>query len=199
MNIKYVIDLGSQNDYDIGGAKPPFISEWYKSKWIEYSCIDLAGDNDALEIDLSEIVHLIEVADMIVDAGTSEHVVRMKSYHSDSFHDGHINSIYPDEVLDVEEGFYNCWMNKFINCRVGGFIVSENPKHGHWPDHGYHYITQEFYHQLAEKIDAEIVEIGEHAASGNSETGMNVFCILRKTGDNFTSMENFWALPIYKD
>lgn len=206
--INSVLDLGSQNDYDIAGDKPPFISEWFKSKGIDYECIDLAGDNNAWKVDLSKPFEntrgewngkwLYSGWDMVVDAGTSEHVVQMNGYESIPFHDGHINSIYPTEVKDVEAGYYNCWLNKFNLCKVGGFIVSENPKHGHWPDHGYHYITQEFYEQLADMVDVEIIKIGEHPASGNNETGMNIFCILRKTGDKFATQEHFWSLPIYK-
>lgn len=194
--VKYIIDLGSCNDYDIGGSNPPFISDWYKSKGIEYSCIDLAGDNDALEFDLSQPIELIELADLIVDAGTSEHVVQMSGYESTAFHEGYINSIYPTEVKDAALGYYNCWLNKFNFCKVGGYIVSENPKTGHWKDHGYTYIDKSFYENLISISDLEIVDIGEHGAMGNWETGVNVYSVLKKTGESFPPFELFKTLPL---
>src|ERR1700678_2702849 len=82
-NIESVVDLGSCNDYDIGGPKPPWISDWYESKGISYTSIDLAGDNDALPLDLSrpldlEMFSLQFPFDLVVDAGTGEHLVQME-------------------------------------------------------------------------------------------------------------------------
>lgn len=207
-----VIELGSQNLYTTSDPNPPFADVWYKENgFTGYTCIDLAGDNRAVVIDLSHPFPtpeysiknaderpIIRTYDLVTDWGSSEHVVQMEGYHSVAFHDGHINSIYPTEVKNIEEGYYNCWLNKFNLCKVGGIILSENPKHNHWPGHGFHYIEQEFYEKLERMIDVEIVELGEHPASGNAETGMNVYAILRKTGNNFTALENFWSLPIYK-
>lgn len=195
-SIRYIIDLGSCNDYDIGGEKPPFISDWYKGKGIEYSSIDLGGDNGALKYDLSKPMDLIELADLVVDAGTSEHVVQMEGYESTSFHEGHINSIYPTYVKDSILGYYNCWLNKFNFCKVGGFIVSENPKSGHWEGHGYTYLVPSFYEKLVNISDLEIIDFGEHGAMGNWETGVNIYSVLKKTGEAFPSFETFKTLPL---
>ena len=47
--VKSVIDLGSQNLYIENLEKPPFASGWYEERGIEYTCIDLAGDNNAIK------------------------------------------------------------------------------------------------------------------------------------------------------
>lgn len=208
--IKNILDLGSQNDYEIGVDKPPFISEWYRSLGIDYECIDLAGDNGAWKIDLSYPFenttrgewhgkYIYCGYDLVVDAGTSEHIVQMDGYHTTAFHDGHIHSIYPIDVKDAEAGYYNCWLNKFNLCRVGGIIISENPKHENWPLHGFHYLDQNFYTRLCKMADLEIIELGENPASGNNVDGWNIHAVLRRTGNKFPSQEDFWSLPIYKD
>lgn len=196
--VKSVLDLGSCNDYDIGGDKPPFISEWYKSMGIQYTSIDLAGDNGAKKEDLSKRIVTPERWDLVVDAGTSEHVVVMKGYESVSFHEGHINSIYPREVENIEQGYYNCWLNKFNLCRMGGVIVSENPKTGHWKDHGYTYLNRSFYELLSIMADVEVIQSGYHGAMENWETGVNVFSILKKMGNRFPAFEQFQTFPLKK-
>lgn len=194
--VQSILDLGSCNDYDIGGDKPPFISKWYESIGIRYACIDLAGDNGAMKLDLSGPIVTPQRWDLVVDAGTSEHVVVMKGHHSVAFHEGHINSIYPTEVEDIESGYYNCWLNKFNLCRMGGVIVSENPKTEHWKDHGYTYIDQSFYDLLSVMANLEIIELGEHGAMGNWETGVNIYSILKKTGSRFPSPKQFKNFPL---
>jgi hypothetical protein len=186
-----VIDLGSQNDYGIGGDRPPFISEWYKSKGVWYSCIDLAGDNAALKLDLAYPFEIHKPYDLVVDAGTSEHVVQSDGYEKVSFHEGHINSVYPSLVKSIEAGYYNCWLNKFNLCKEGGYIISENPKTNNWPGHGYTYVDFNTYWQLSRVSELYIVEIGEHPASGNHIDGMNIWCIMKKVGNHFPTFEKF--------
>lgn len=209
-----VIELGSQNLYTTNEPNPPFADVWYNANgFIDYKCIDLAGDNDAFKVDLSQPIvlpnppftprldgrYLSKEYGLVTDFGSSEHVVQMDGYHTTAFHDGHIHSVYPIDVKDAEAGYYNCWRNKFNLCRVGGIIVSENPKHENWPLHGFHYLVQDFYIGLCKMADLEIIELGENAASGNDVNGWNIHSMLRRTGDKFPSQEDFWSLPIYKD
>ncbi len=194
--IESVIDLGSQNDYELPMDKPLFISDWYASKGINYTCIDLAGDNGALRLDLSNPLFPIglsvaDAVDLVVDAGTGEHLVQMEEYESVSFHEGHIHSVYPTKIKSIEQGYYNGWENKFRLCKIGGHIVSENPKQGHWPSHGYTYVDFNTYWQLSRVSGLYIVEIGEHPASGNAETGMNIWCVMKKVYDHFPTFEKF--------
>lgn len=197
-NVKSVLDFGSQNDYSTGLEKPPFISEWYKLKRIDYTCIDLAGDNNSLKLDLSEVLPTPVKFDLVCDIGTSEHCVQMNEYESIPFQDGYINSIYPKgEIKSIEQGYYNCWLNKHNLCKVGGLIISENPLTGHWPEHGYSYLTESFYKELESFTDFEILELGRNAGSGNYETGMNVYCVIKKHGDKFPVFELFKHLSYF--
>jgi hypothetical protein len=194
--VESVVDIGSCNDYDIGGIKPPWISDWYEGKGISYTSIDLAGDNDALPLDLSRpldfgMFSLQFPFDLVVDGGTGEHIVQMEEYETVPFHEGHIHSVYPTKIKSIEEGYYNGWLNKFNLCKIGGHIICENPKRNNWPDHAYTYVDFNTYWQLSRVSGLYIVEIGEHPASGNSETGMNIWCIMKKVENIFPTFEDF--------
>jgi len=201
--VKSVVDLGSQNLYagQYDPNKPPFVSEWYKSNGIEYMCIDLAGDNDALSADWSHPINLARRFDLVVDSGSSEHSVQTVEYETVAFHEGHINSVYPKGQVkeqDIFEGFYNCWLNKHEFCKRGGLIISENPKTQNWPLHGYTYLAETFYKGLCLWADYEILELGEHAALGNTTDGYNIYCVLKKNGDYFPKHTEFKTLPIFR-
>lgn len=203
-NITSVIELGSQNLYLNGEDKPPFASEWYINKGLKYSCIDLAGDNNAIQKDLSKELNLEWQPgwklkfDLVTDFGTSEHVVQMKSTTKVGFHDGYINSIYPDGVENIDLGFYNCWLNKHNLLIEDGFMVNVNPKTGHWPGHGYNYYTEDFYKELCKVSGYEIVKLFEHAAMGNTIDGVNIVCVLRKISSVFPSFKEFQKLDYKK-
>lgn len=169
----FVVDLGAQNNYCAGEPVPaPYISEWYEhKKQCCYACIDLNGENSAIQDDLGIYQQYQSKADLIVDAGTSEHV-------------GH-NGEFSWQAI------YNCWRNKFDLCKVDGLIYSENPLTGNWPLHGFNYYTTEFYYQLSENSNLAIVDIGLHPACHNTRNGWNVWCILRKTGDHFPEQATF--------
>jgi hypothetical protein len=201
-DIKTVCELGSQNLYLDNVPKPPFASTWYEARGIEYTCIDMAGDNDAIKADLSQKnvwlyrhEELYQQFDLVTDFGTSEHVVTVPEFQSVAFHDGHINSVYPKEQpteQQIAEGFYNCWANKHNLLKAGGLMINVNPMTGNWPGHGYTYLTRYFYKKLADLMDYDIILLEEHAAMGNTESGWNVVCILRKTTDKpFISFEDF--------
>lgn len=189
--VKTVIDLGAQNMYNTPTTPAPYASEWYKGKGIVYAAVDLSGENKSLAMDLSvpcqirnsdkhekspESAYLNLVFDMVVDAGTSEHVGRGGKFDWTAI--------------------YNCWRNKFDWCKVGGKIISENPKSGNWPGHGFNYVTDDFYRGLREYSDLEILEIGEQAAMGNVTDGWNVYCVMEKTGDKFPTLEQFKKLDV---
>lgn len=194
-----VVELGSQNLYTTTEKNPPFASTWYlKNGFTKYVCIDLAGDNNALKLDLSQPIGINTQFDLVTDFGSGEHCVQMEGYESVAFHDGYINSIYPTKVKNIEEGFYNFWLNKFNLCKTLGIIVSENPKTKSWPDHGYSYLTENFYYQLQQIASIRIIELGEHPASGNDVDGWNIFCVCEKTGTTFPSFEEFSKLDIHK-
>lgn len=173
-NPKSVLDLGSQQDYDQPLLPAPYISSWFEDKGIDYTCIDLNGENNAIQIDLGNPpgdIRMSGTFQLIVDAGTQEHIGR----------DGHFEW----------EAIYNCWKVKTVLCEKGGIIISENPKSGHWPLHGYQWFTDAFYRQLETTSGLKILEIGEVCAMGNCETGKNIYCVMQKHSDTFPHLDLF--------
>jgi hypothetical protein len=167
---KNVCELGAQNLYDKDyGFNFPYADTYYKANGIEYTCIDLNGENGALKIDLEKPQKFTGVYDLVTDFGTSEHV-----------RDGYnIAKIIHDLV------------------KVGGIVIQENPKTGSWPKHGFNYKTKEFYSKLAELCGYEILELGEHPAMGNNIDGWNVYCVWRKTNEEkFISKAKFKELDL---
>jgi hypothetical protein len=198
-HIRTVCELGSQNLYLEPSDKPPFASGWYEARGLEYTCIDLAGDNNAVRLDLSVPLAFpgpVAKAALVTDFGTSEHVVTTDGVHRVAFHDDHIHSIYPtkqptrDQILT---GYYNCWLNKYNLLEVNGIMISVTPKTGNWPAHGYVYLTTAFYECLvAQCRSLEAVAIDETPALGNTVDGWNVRAVLRKiSGDPFMNFEVF--------
>lgn len=181
---KMVVDLGAQNMYNQPALPAPYASEWYKKQGIVYVAIDLSGENDSLEIDLGKPLRPLfpetQVSKfcMVVDAGTSEH-------------------IGTDGKFDWE-AIYNCWKTKHDLLRVGGVMVNENPKQGNWPGHSFQYYSEAFYKQLAALTEYEILELGEHPAMGNTDTGWNIYCVLRKHSEKFPTLEEFKTLSLYQ-
>ncbi len=171
-----VLELGAQNLYASEFEGSPYADLYYKRKQCKYTCIDLNEENNALNLDLSTKLSL-DKYNVVTDFGTSEHVG--------------INGKHDPKA------FYNCWLNKHNACEIGGLIISENPKTSNWPEHGFNYVTENFYRQLAYSNGYEILEIGEHPAMNNTENGWNIYCVLRKTQDKFMTLTNFKKLEFY--
>jgi len=173
---KTVLELGAQNLYVESYPSAPYADKYYTAKGLEYTCIDLNKENNAMELDLS-IKQNLDKFDIVTDFGTSEHI------GIDGKHD--------------PKAFYNCWLNKHNACKIGGLIISENPKTGNWIGHGFNYVTENFYRQLAQSNGYEILEIGEHPAMNNITDGWNIYCVLRKTQEKFMTLTNFKKLEFY--
>lgn len=188
---KTVIDLGSQQDYDQPNLPAPYISGWYEEKGIRYECIDMNGENNAYRDDLGRIIDRMSnvyndipmgCRDLVVDAGTSEHVCTMEELS--------------DNCSFSWEAIYNCWLNKHNLLKGGGIMVNENPKSGNWPGHGFNYYTKEFYRALESATDYHVILLDEHPAMENRIDGWNVICVMQKKSDKFPSLEEFVQLGI---
>jgi len=200
---KNVIELGSQNLYLTNENIPPFASKWYVDKGLKYQCIDLGGDNGAWKIDLAHQFgndkkggYPLEF-DLVTDFGTSEHCVKMEHYDSLTYENG-VTSIYPKGEINIEEGYYNCWLNKHNLCKIGGLVISENPMTGMWNKHGYTFLGKDFYEEFVKISGYELLEDGVEGATGNWITGVNVYGVIKKISDKFPDFETFNTLSIYK-
>jgi len=166
-----VCELGAQNLYDAPYPNPMYADIWYRERKMEYQCIDLNKENNALPIDLERSECKLEPVEWVTDFGTSEHI----------------------------RNYFNVWKYKHDLCKEGGLIISENPKTGNWPKHGFNYTSVDFYKVLARLMRYEIIKIGEHPAMGNVTNGWNVYCILRKTKDNEFIKEKEFKKLKFKD
>ncbi len=181
---KTILDFGAQNMYNQPELPAPYAKEWYENeKKMKYVSIDINNEHGAIAVDLSKPLldqtkldeRLIDQYDLVVDAGTTEHV------GVDGKHD--------------TEAFYNAWKTKYDLCKNGGIIYSENPKTGSWPCHGFNYHTLEFYHQLGIALGCQILSLGEHAACHNIIDGWNIYCsFIKPTATPFISLEEFKKL-----
>lgn len=194
--IKNVVDYGAQCLY-LGNADIRFASEWYEAKGIDYVCLDLAGDNNAIQVDLSYPINLKRKFDLVVDSGSGEHIVQMAGYKITSFHGGKVNSIYPEKVKNKELGYYYGWLNKHNLLKVGGKMININPLTKNWPGHAYSYISKDFYIELEKISGYKILELGTMASSGNITDGWNVYCVLHKVSNHFPAYSEFQKLSIY--
>lgn len=179
VGLKSVTELGAQNLYDKDYQNNyPYASEWYYNNGLLfYQCIDLNKENYSIPEDLSKKLRGYLQCDLVTDFGTSEHIGR----------DGKFNI----------ESIYNCWVNKHEFLRNGGIMISENPKTGNWPLHGFNYYTKQFYIDLCELMDYELLELGEVAVMNNEVDGWNVYCVLRKkVQQEFISLEYFSQLDL---
>ena len=164
-NAKTMLELGSQNTY-FDCETTGVAKEYYTKQGFEHHSIDANGEYGCEVADLSTVLDLAQV-EIVTDFGTSEHV----------------------------SNYYNCWLNKHNGCKIGGLIISENPKVNNWHGHGFHYLTKEFYTELCKVAGYELIEVGEHAAMGNVTDGWNVYGVLRKISDVFPSESDFYVLP----
>jgi hypothetical protein len=174
---KTVIDLGAQQNYDQPNLPAPYIDSWYKDMGIMYMAIDLSEENGSVSLNLAtDPTPDIPKVDLVVDAGTSEHV--------------EIDGAFSWPAI------YNCWKIKHELLAEGGIMVSENPKTGNWPGHGYNYVTKEFYRRLEAATDYHIILLDEHPAMGNDTDGWNVMCVMQKKSERFPTMEEFQTFDL---
>ena len=183
-----VIDLGAQNDHSLPDFAMPYASEWYRQKGMEYDCIDINEENKAVPINLAyDLSHRLNRGlfdllkygqyELVVDAGTSEHVC--------------IDSKFNWEAI------YNCWSIKYGLCKEDGYIISENPKTGNWPGHGLNYYTTEFYRELSDMSNLNILFLDMHPACHNTTDGWNIVCVMQKVGKRkFPDFETFKKFSI---
>ena len=180
-SIKSVLDFGAQNLYNQPDLPAPYTKEWYEGMGKSYVSIDINNEHGAIPIDLSKPLieqinldfNLTRQYDLVVDAGTVEHV-GIDGKHK-------------------VEAFYNAWKTKYDLCKIGGVIYSENPKTGNWPGHGFNYHTRGFYHDLLQLLKTSGI-IEEHAACHNVTDGWNVCCTFEKKEEKFISLEDFKTL-----
>ena len=164
-----MIELGNQHlDQHLGGphgsAKDYFLAKDIDHVSIDLNGqdgIDLNGQDGALKLDLNTKLD-IAPADIITNAGTSEHVSNQEM----------------------------CFTNVHNLCKVGGHMVHFIPPQGTWPGHCSHYYSTEFMSDLAEANNYTLLE-NRLLDEGRYVNKLNlIYCVLNKTEDSEFSWPN---------
>lgn len=170
-----MLELGCQNIYDDSfkySAYGMIAKHWFANyDKINHKSWDILGCQLAEKVDLRIPIDVSITGkfDVITDFGTTEHI--------DNTEIG---------------GFYEAQKNIHNLCEIGGIIIHENPKTGHWIGHGCNYVTQEFYLSLIKDMEYELLELSEHFAMGNTIDGCNINCVFRKVKEKeFITKEIF--------
>jgi hypothetical protein len=167
-------ELGAQNVYIEGEWYGKIAKDYFSQyKNINHQSFDIYVHQGCEFMDLREELNkeLLNKFDVITDFGTTEH---------------------------INGNYYNANKNIHNLCKVGGLIIRENPKSGHWIGHGFNYLKTDFYEQLAKLCNYEILDLCEEFAMGNTTDGGNVCVVLRKLDDKpFIHEDLFATLPVY--
>lgn len=190
--IKSILELGAQTFYQNykSVAYGSYASEYYKLKNVEhYKCIDLNGENNAINVDLT-IPQDLGKYNMVTDFGTSEHIAGFTKEEEDQTeYDGNNTWKHSSNHTAGIEAFYNCWTTKYNASNL--LIVSSNPATGHWKGHGHFYYTKQFYERLCQLTGMRPIILEEHFAMGNYTDGKEICCALDVRGSHWISFDEF--------
>lgn len=165
-----MLELGCQNLYD-SQHYMQVARPYFEGLGMKVVSIDLEGCQGAEVEDLTKPFDRGQF-DLVTDFGTTEHV--------------------------APSGLWQARKNVHQACKVGGVMVHENPKTGNWAGHGNHYMTEQFYIDLATFHQYEILNLGEHPAMGNAVDGWNIYCVMRKMAElPFVEQEFFDKFEYY--
>lgn len=165
-------ELGAQNIYS-NNLYGTIAKDYFNSLGIKHDSFDIVVHQNCEFIDLREPIkeEFVGIYDVVTDFGTTEH---------------------------VDGNYYQALKNIHDLCKVGGLIVRENPKTGHWPKHGFNYLNIDFYLKLSQLCGYEILDLQEEFAMGNYIDGCNISVVLKKVNNNkFISKEQFFELDYY--
>lgn len=154
--------------------------DFFKALGCDYGAIDLNGKENSLRIDLREdITHyhtkegiikiheLINIADLIIDCGTSEHV----------------------------DNQYHNFKNQFNVLKEGGLILNILPSKGYWDFHCKYKYTSSFFEKLTKLCNYEIIFLGESKVVKDRKDICCI--IKKTPNSKFPTKEEFDKLPIH--
>ncbi len=155
--------------------------DFFKVLGCNYSSIDLNGKEDSLQIDLREdITHyplptgttkklfeLINVADIIVDCGTSEHV----------------------------DNQYHNFKNQFNILKEGGLVLNILPAKGYWEFHCKYKYTINFFEKLSKLCGYKMLFLAKSTAIKDRQDICCI--MEKTSDSKFPTKEEFNKLPIH--
>ena len=146
--------------------------EYFESKNIIHTSIDINGLDGALPIDLSEPIpypKLLHKFDIVTNLGTSEHV----------------------------EDQYWCFWNIHNLCNIGGIMLHIVPRPKYWRNHGYYKYEFEFFEELSKHNGYKLIEVNRSLYSMNRKKRKKYLCsvVMKKYEDKlFMGREEFYKL-----
>lgn len=147
-----ILIIGCQNIYSADNYGE-VAHQYFERLGYSVRSLDILGCQGSEQLDLRDDLHFSPEYDIVNDCGSKEH---------------------------IDGSLYQPFKNIHEACAPSGIMIHENPRYGHWPEHGQHYFSMEFYEALATACQYEINELCEEPAMGNAVSGMNVSCVLAK-------------------
>lgn len=152
-----MLELGNQTFQDIKLIKnlnlPLTAKEYWQSKGVKHTSVDLNGLDGALELDLSKALpeKYYNAFDIVTNCGTSEHVKNQ----------------------------FECWKNIHKCLKVKGYLLSANPEINKYNDkHCDWFYDINFFNQFAEHLGYKIYLLGELLFPYNG--GYVIFASMKK-------------------
>lgn len=153
-----MLELGNQTFQDkelISSLNlPGTVKEYWESKGIKHTSIDLNGEDGALSLDLSKPLpeKFYDAFDIVTNCGTSEHV----------------------------DNQFECWKNIHKCLKVNGFLLSANPETGMYNEkHCEWFYDMNFFQNFADKLSYKIYMLGRILFPYNG--GYVIFAAMEKT------------------
>lgn len=150
-----ILILGCQNIYSAENYGQ-IADDFYSMQGYTVRTIDITGCQGSEIMDLREDQSFAGEYTLILQHGTIEH---------------------------CDGSLYQVLKNIHEACQVKGKMIHENPMTGNWPGHGYHFFTETFWEELADKCDYLMFEIGQEPAMGNTADGWNVYTVMQRLTD----------------
>jgi len=151
----FMVELGNQI-MNLEFNQGQSAKDYFTQLGFDHVSIDKNGLNGAVSADLSKPIRHPWSADIVTDIGTSEHV----------------------------SDLYECLRNVLSFCKNGTMMIHKNPLTGHFPEHGFHFYTLEFWKEWADLCNLEVFELYEFPIYHNTETGFETIAVLRFTKDS---------------
>lgn len=131
---------------------------YFKNVFLRYpiTSFDMNGENNSIQVNLADEQVTDSTYDLVTNFGTSEHV--------------------PNQ--------YICWKNIHAYCSLGGIIINELPRIGHWPNHCKYYVDKPFFESLNKDFDIIEFRYIQYNA------GDLCFCILKKKSNIFLTNQH---------
>ncbi len=157
----YMLELGNQTFQDKALVRsmnlPATVKQYWESKGVKHTSIDLNGEDGALPLDLSKPLpeKFYNAFDIVTNCGTSEHV----------------------------DNQFECWKNIHKCLKVKGFLLSANPEKGRYNEnHCDWFYDMNFFEVFADRLSYKTFLLGRILFPFNG--GYVIFTAMEKSKES---------------